>query len=425
MHRFAPLPCLLAFALAIVAAEVRADGVVRDAVGAISTGRGGTNIAFADNGAIILDNPAAMTNAPGCGFLDLGVDTVICDLHYSDPDNDADGEVKGFPSGMVGYVRRSPDSPLAWGLGVYAPAGFSAEFDLVNPHFGQTRYKSLGVLGKVLPGLAYQVTDRLSIGATLGVAIGQAELEAPFYVQTGPLAGAPTLLDLQATGATPTGGIGLQYQITPATTLGVAYTEESRFVFDGSSRVTLLTPLGPLASDFDTQLDLVWPRSLGVGLKHELCCCRRIGVDVIWFDWSHAFDQLDLVFRNPSNPVVAAVVGPEVRDTFPVGWDDSVSLRLGYEWDSSDVTTWRAGYVYHESPAPDATLTPLLDGVLEHAFSVGVTRWYDDASLNLAYQYSFAPERQVGTSDIIGGDFDNSTFDAEAHWISFSLMIPY
>ncbi len=122
-------------------------------------------------------------------------------------------------------------------------------------------------------------------------------------------------------------------------------------MFDGSSRVTLLTPLGPLSSDFDTQLDLVWPRSLGVGLKHELCCCRRIGVDVIWFDWSHAFDQLDLVFRNPSNPVVAAVVGPEVRDTFPVGWDDSVSLRLGYEWDSSDVTTWRAGYVYHESPA--------------------------------------------------------------------------
>jgi long-chain fatty acid transport protein len=417
------LPLVLVFA--VLTAEVHADGVVRDGIGAISTGRGGTNIGFADNAAIILDNPAAMTNVPGCGFTELGIDTVICDLSYSDLDNDADGEVKGFPSPMIGYVRRAPCSPLAWGLGFYVPAGFSAEFDLVNPHFGQTRYKSLGVLGKVLPGVAYQVTDRLSVGATLGVAIGQAELEAPFYVQTGPLAGAPTLLDLQATDATPTGGVGLQYQLSPSTTLGVAYTEESRFVFDGHSRVTLLTPLGPLGSDFDTQLDLVWPRSLGVGIKHELCCCRRIGVDVIWYDWSHAFDQLDLVFRNPTNPVVAAVVGPEVRDAFPVRWDDSVSLRIGYEWDASDVTTWRVGYVYHDSPVPNETLTPLLDGVLEHAFSAGVTRDYGRASLNLAYQYSFGPERQVGVSDVVGGDFDNSTFEAEAHWISFSFLFPY
>ena len=120
--------------------------------------------------------------------------------------------------------------------------------------------------------------------------------------------GAPTLIDLQATDTAVVGGIGLQYALTPSTTIGVAYTEETRFVFDGTTRATLITPGGPIGTDFDTQIDLVWPRSVGVGLKHEICCCQRVGVDVIWYDWSHAFDRLDLVFSNPSNPIIGGLI---------------------------------------------------------------------------------------------------------------------
>ncbi|HEV3005593.1 MAG TPA: hypothetical protein VGX78_14100, partial [Pirellulales bacterium] len=46
-----------------------ADGVVRDGVGSISTGRGGTNLGFADNGAILLDNPGAMVNVANNGLI--------------------------------------------------------------------------------------------------------------------------------------------------------------------------------------------------------------------------------------------------------------------------------------------------------------------------------------------------------------------
>jgi long-chain fatty acid transport protein len=89
------------------------------------------------------------------------------------------------------------------------------------------------------------------------------------------------------------------------------------------------------------------------------------------------------------------------------------------------VVTWRAGYVYHDSPVPNATLNPYVDGVLEHAFSLGVSRFYDDAVLNLAYEYAFGNERHVGDSALVGDDFSNSTFDADAHWIAVSLLVPY
>ncbi len=41
-----------------------ADGTIRDGLGARVAGRGGTNIAFADAGTILHDNPAGMVNLP-------------------------------------------------------------------------------------------------------------------------------------------------------------------------------------------------------------------------------------------------------------------------------------------------------------------------------------------------------------------------
>ena len=64
-----------------------ADGVIHDSVEAISDGRGGTNIAFSDNGAVLLANPAGILNAEGCGLFEVAGDTLITDLHFSNPIN--------------------------------------------------------------------------------------------------------------------------------------------------------------------------------------------------------------------------------------------------------------------------------------------------------------------------------------------------
>ncbi|MEX2561476.1 MAG: outer membrane protein transport protein [Pirellulales bacterium] len=417
---------LVLCAVALVGPRARADGLIRDGVGAISTGRGGTNIGHSDNAAVILDNPAGMVGIRGCGLFELGVDTLFTDLDYRDADpNDVDGKLKAFPAPELGYIRKSADGDFAVGLGLFIPAGFGAEYDMVNPIVGPSLYKSVGVLGKILPGVAYRLTDRLSVGGTFGVAISHAELEGPFFLQTGALAGVPTQFDLQATGAAPTGSLGFQYELTEATTLGLAYISESRFRMDGSLGVNVfgLAPF-PVNSDFDAEVDLVWPRSLGVGFKHDLCRHRRISADVIWYDWSHAFDRLDLQLTNSSNPLFTGMLGPVIRDTFPLDWHDTVSLRLGYEWAPTLADVYRLGYVYHESPVPSTTLNPYVDGVLEHAFSVGWSRRRARGILNLAYQYSFGPERNVVDSAIVGGDFDNSTFEAQAHWFSVSWLVP-
>jgi long-chain fatty acid transport protein len=399
-----------------------ADGVIRDGLGAISIGRGGTNIAHSDNGEILLDNPSAMVNIEGERLFELSADMLMCDLHYTQPPDDNAFSLfrpTGLP--QLCLIRRSPDGQRAIGLGVFAPAGFGAEFDLTNPILGTHRYRSFGALAKILPGGAYRLTDRLSVGATLGVAVSYIELEGPVFLQTGLLCGAPSLLDLRATGAAPTWSTGLQYQFSDSTVLGVTYTSESRFRLNGraSADVFAMGPT-PIHSDFEADVNLAWPRSVGVGINHRLCPHRRISADVIWYDWHHAFDDIGLRLANPSNPVCAALA--PIHDRFPLDWRDSVSVRLGYEYFVTPDWVWRAGYVFHPNPVPDGTLTPYIPAILEHAFSIGHGRRWRQWNIDLAYQFSFGPAQHVTTSDFVGGDFDNSKVEARAHWISLSLL---
>lgn len=401
------------------ATVVRADGLIRDGIGAISVGRGGTNLGFADNGTIIHDNPAGMMNIKGSHLLDVGIDGVITDLEYHDADNGVKGRFNIFPSGVLGYVHRKPHSPVAFGFGMYAPAGFGARYRMNNPDFGYSHYNSIGALAKLLPSAAVQVTDRLAVGGSFGLGIGHVELEGPFYTQTGPMQGTPSLFDLQGTAATTTWNLGLQYDLSPATRLGVAYTSQTRFDFDGDANATLLLGGVPVVSDFDAETTLIWPQSLGIGLQHKFCDCRRFGFDVYWYDWSGAYSQLPLRLSNPSNP---ALGGATITDSFPMNWRDTYSFRFGYEWNTSPTRVWRTGYVFHRSPTPDSTLNPYLDGVLEHAISIGHGRQTRHGWVNLGYQLTWGEKRHVGDSAIIGGDFDNSTFEAAAHWLTISLL---
>lgn len=407
-----------------------ADGLIRDGVGPISTGRGGTNQGFADNSAIILDNPGAMLNVEGSGLAELGVDTSIPIVHYTNPLNDVVSSTRPLPAPVLGLIKKTEDEQWAFGIGVFAPAGFGASYGEMNQALlGPQLYRSVGAMGKVLPGVAYRVNERLSVGLTVGLAFSDIGLKGPYFIQTGPFAGAPATISLIGFGVAPTGSVGMQYQLREDTVIGATYTEQSNFKLHGATNATLFNPQfpgGSLSSHFDTITNMCWPRSVAVGLKHCLCPHRRIGVDLIWYDWANAFDSIGLTMSNPTNPLIPIVLGTStLHDEFPLNWRNSLSLRLGYEWTNDDIQTWRVGYAYQGSPPPESTLNPFLDGILEHAFSVGYSYALPRAILNAAYQYNFGPTTSVGTSSIIGGDFSNSTMNAQAHFAMLSVLFPF
>jgi long-chain fatty acid transport protein len=409
----------------VLSGTALADGLSRDGVGAISTGRGGTNIAHSDNGAVILDNPAGLVNFESQNFAEFGVDTIITKLRYDDHLNDVGNSTQPLPIPEIAYIRTSDDGKWAAGIGLFAPTGFGASYQLQDPVFGPGphRYRSFGAVAKILPALSYRVTDRLSVGGTIGAAISRVELDSPFFLQTGPFAGTPAIFDLRTTGAAMVWSLGLQYDIGESTTIGLAYNSDSNFGLHGKlfSHIVGLGPM-PVPANFDARLSIDFPQTFGVGIKHVINDQHRISADVIYYGWHNAFDALGLRLTNGSNPLLTALLGPTIHDSIALNWSDSVSVRTGYEYKATEDDVWRVGYVYHPSPVPSNTLNPLVDGVLEHAVSLGYSHQWDSWILNLAYQYSFSPVRSVGESILAGGNFDNSRFKAEAHWISISLV---
>ncbi|MBN2021604.1 MAG: outer membrane protein transport protein [Pirellulales bacterium] len=403
-----------------VASGALADGVVLNGTTARSIGRGGTNLAHRDNGGVLFDNPAAAVNIDGYTMVDVGANMILNDFYFANPRNRSSADDSLLPLPEISLIRRSNDGRVACGLGVFAPAGFCETYDLEGPPpflSGQQRYKSFGSLVKVLPSVAFRANDRLSFGATFGAAISHDELEGPYFIQSpgGPVpVGTPMLMDLQATGAAMCWSFGLQYELTEATTLGLAFQSESRFRAEGSTRVWV-PGMGPCS--YDSRLDITWPESLGLGVRHEIDPCRVFSTDVIWYNWSGAFDDLGIHLINPST-----LGFPALHEQLPLRWRDTVSVRLGYERTFAGDRVIRCGYVYHRNPIPNGTLTPFIQATMEHAFSLGYGWTWRSWNVDLSYMFAFGPEVTVGTSDIVGGDFNNSVHRAQTHALSFSFL---
>jgi long-subunit fatty acid transport protein len=411
-------------ALAVQSVQAQ-NAVMRDGLGATAAGRGSTNVAHSDNGEIILSNPAGMANIDGQGLFEVGLDVIDPHVHYTDPLNDANSRWRPIPLPDFSYIRRIDGGNLAYGLGIYGPAGFGITYNLNDPVFGPQKYESFSALLKVLPALAYQVTDRLSIGGTFGAAVNTVQLETPFRLQTGLLAGAPVLLHLHGQDATPAWSVGAQYKLGDCTSLGINYIEESRFHLDGKADAVVagVAPV-PLYSNFDSRADLIWPRSLTFGLTHQLGDRQRVSLEGAWINWSNAFSDLGLRLTNPSNPAFAAL-GPVITDRIPLNWEDGWSVRLGYEYLLTACDVLRAGYIYDTSVIPTTTLTPLIPGTLEHTFTLGYGHQWTHTRFDVAYHFSYGDKLNVGESALAGGEFNNSSVKTWAHTLFLSWQYQF
>lgn len=417
MRRVPQLVVGMALSLVSVA-STRADGVILDGVSAYTIGRGGTNIGFADNASILHDNPAAMGRMESDGMFQLGATGLWTEFQYSDPDNsDVVGQHQFYVMPEISYIRKLSDE-WAVGAGIFTPAGFGSIFNLNGPapFSGPQRYKSFGSLSKLLFGASYAPDDRLSFGATIGPALSFANLEGPYTLQGPGLPGLPTLLDMEVDGFALVWSAGVQYQLTDSTTIGAAYQSQSKI--DATGTTSVITPFG--SGSYDTDATITWPQSVGIGARQQLTRRQVVSLDVIWFNWSAAFDSFDITLTNPSNPTL-----PELREEFPLNWRDTVSTRLGYEYHFDGGQVIRAGYVYHRNPIPASTMTVFIPAALEQAASLGYGWMWRDWNVNLAYMYSFGSHVYTGNSALIGGDFDDSEHYDQTHAaaISFTKLL--
>ncbi len=407
--------------------RVFADGVLRDSLGAISSGRGGANLAHEDNLSLINDNPAGLSWLKEDFRLELGSDFLFRDVNYRDP-LDSDRARDGiFVLPQFSLAGRVPETPLTLGLGVFFPGGYGVEYRLFHSIYGRQDYESEGMLLKILPSASIRLGEYFSIGGGVGLGYSKSAFEMPYTFQTGPLAGATGLVNAKADGFDVVWNAGVQFRPTDRFTLGAAYIEQTSTTQKGDFDLNVTgggLPVTDTTATYDLKYNLKWPRSVAVGASYRFDW-GRFSVDGVWYDWHSAFNRFRFKLSDGDNAEFNFLAGSNPTDTFPLDWHDSYSVRIGYEHFFFTNTTARIGYIYNSNPVPDRTLTPLLPGILEHTVSAGLGQRIGFAEIDLAYQYAFSQKPHVSTSEILGGDFNSSSIRAQAHWVFLTLGLAF
>jgi long-chain fatty acid transport protein len=352
---------LAATALTLPLASHATNGDQLLGVTAIQWGMGGATIAAPQDAATIFVNPA--------GLAELGIEEVRFDLSpgFMNPPREVNGNVSDsnlffLPSGSVAF---KVSDKLYLGLGMAASSGFGVDFSdvvpdnaAIPPTQGYQQVVTTKGFFKLAPSLAYKVSDKLSLGASLNIGYQSLAMSNPMF----------TLPQNQQFGFGVTlGGI---YHINDAFQLGVSWVSKTNM-----SEHEFNTANGKVTMDMDVA------QQLGAGLAYK-SSGWLVEADIKWINFSDTMDSVDLVTPGPTNAI-------------KFGWDDQIVYSLGVQKQVSEKTQLRAGLNYGASPIEEEDVDNNLGSVAipEWHLSLGATRQLSDkVSGSLSYTHAFENE---------------------------------
>ena len=304
---------------------------------------------------------------------------------------------------------------MSFGLGLNTPFGLKTEYD--DEWVG--RYH--GILSdlktfNINPSLGYRVNDKLSIGAGFNLMLAMVDLTSAVdfgslcYAIDTQLNGNPG--NCIAAGANPQAvdgdaeldgdnfddfswgyNVGLLYQVSQSTRVGVAYRSEVDIEVEGDADFTV--PNNAVVQAFvggaglfeDTGIgaEVTLPASFSGSVAHEVSKFTWLA-DITWTGWS-SFDELRIEYDNPDQP----------DSVTTEDWDDPFRYSIGFDHQTTDKLVLRAGLALDETPVPSAERrTPRLPGNdrtwLSLGFSYNASKM---VSIDFGYSHLFIDDAKV------------------------------
>jgi long-chain fatty acid transport protein len=426
-----------------VAGPSLANGIYRNGAGARSMALAGTEVGLENDPISALhSNPAALrsTSAP---TLELGAVGGFATGDFENAAN-ADGrlneKVEAGPE--FGFALPIKSGPLTVGLAFIPDAVLDANWKYVDApgglggttSYGLQQHRSEITVLRTALGFGLSLSDRLSIGGSLGIVYNENALKAPYIFQSHPvLKGFKTLLDLETSGVGFNGSVGVLYRPTDSLSFSLRYQTETSVDTDGraygNAGVQLTNLGGPFAGvqpDFryDARVENVFPQSVSGGVSWQAHPRWRLAVQVDWVNWSDSFDQLPIHLTSGNNADLNGFLGTNaIDDTVPLHWRDRVVFHTGVEFLADKDLTLRVGYAFGDSPVPAETLTPLTAAIARHTVSTGLEWRHGHFLVAGAYQYDLPTAMTVGVSGLATGEYSNSRTAVGVHW--FGLTTGY
>lgn len=371
----------------------------------------GLGRAYSGEAAIADDASILSSNAAGIIRLDDGAYSV--GLQYINPSVNVKGTQFAPPVGAAAvgpvsdsdvagdaivpyfYYTRKINDNISAGIGVFSSFGLATDYSDGFAAAIGTDLSEITTL-TINPSVAMRLNEQVTLGVGLDVMYAEGRLSNTL--------GGGTLFDLEGDDWALGWNIGILYELSEKTRIGLHYRSSIDLTIDGSAQLN--PPLGAPGTDVDATLDVELPDSAEFSIYHELNDKWAVHADVIWTNWSK-FKTLAPETGTPADP---ALVVQE-------NWNDAFRYAIGATYKHSERCTFRAGVALDESPVSTSNRTLRIPDGDRIWISIGATIKLNECyNLDLGYTHIFADDVSIvrkaagGNEDLfsgkIGGDVD-------------------
>ena len=395
-----------------------ANGLSLNSIGPRALGMGGAMVGLADDPTAIYWNPAGLAGQSSSlyafgtdiipfgtyKFATYGIDAKTKTNHYASPNL--------FANYSMGN--------LAFGLGVFVPAGLGAEYngaDLIPISGGDLEWMSKIAVIDIAPTIAYKINDMFSFGVTGNIFYGMFDMKRPStYTDSSGLHGVQYTESSTGTGFGVSGG--LLCKLSDMIQFGVSARTEIKVTMSGEAENALMGYQGgPATTDFDR--DVAWPLWAAFGVAVKPMENLTITADAQYSQWAKSEEEFHTDFKDPVWKAVTAATGD---DTFILDWKDCTQLRFGLEYMASEKLALRAGFYYDPAPAPDSTLTILFPSSTNNVVTAGLGFCAGKFDIDFGLEYIMGKERDVAKYPTVGAP-ENMPGKHKLDIFAFSLAI--
>ncbi len=359
---------------------------------------------------VIYNNPAAMTGLEGtqveAGLTLINPAVTVATTVAPGMTVETDGEDNWWTPPNA-YVTHQINDKMWAGLGIFSRYGLGVEFD--DDWTGRYNCQEAIIQSiDINPSIAYKVLDNLSLAA--GLRAEWFEFSLDQALPTGTPFVDP---DLQFHMKGDSWGIGYNlsayFEATESLAFGLAYESEIDQEVEGTYHVN---HSNPAVAGGDGEGDVTTPSILRFGTSVKATDKLTINAGIVYTMWS-SYEDLTIDFD-------PALLGAVAQSSKVKDWDDAFRYQIGAEYALNETWALRAGYIYDETPIPDAHVDYIVPANDRHLISLGVGYQKDNFSCDLGYTYLMIEDRDVDArpqDGVLAGEFK----DGDAHMIGVSV----
>lgn len=387
---------------------------------AFAAARGEAFAATADNPSAIHYNPAGISQLEGLQFR-VGAYALNFEPTFTPPSTSTDRFATQKEHGIEDNdalapqlygTYQVPETPLTLGVGVYAPHGANVTWPQ------DTGFRAVAIEGELTylrinpvaslelrPGLSFAVGLMID-DAIISSGQGLSDRITPdnYFRFEG---------DDLSTGY----NFGLLWEINDNWSMGASYRSRTRLNFDGETEIEQ-PPFDRAGTS--AEMELEFPSTAVFGVSYRPTERWNIEFNADYTNWS-TIDST--VIKQSEKPM------PGVQQDIPVtmNWKNSWMLKFGATRYFDDGWYASAGYVFNENSVPVDYYSPTVADLDRHFFTIGLGRKWSCYSVDLAYQYGFAPARTVTGSETTSkpGRFSRQNGDGTYDFTSQALLLSF